>query len=497
MAARAYLLCMDVGTTGIKTCVMARDGRLVHTVDQPFSQHYPKPGWVEQDPMDWWRLAQAGMKQALIEARLGWQDVAALGLSNQRETTVLWDSKTGDAVYRAIVWQCRRSQEICDRVKAKGLEPLLRQKTGLLADPYFSASKIQWLLENIPQVKTLHDRGELRFGTVDTWMAYKLSGQKVHQTDPSNAARTALFNIHKQSWDPELLDVFGINPDILPKVSQDAISTDPRVTGGHALPLLALVGDQQAALFGQKCWQEGQMKSTYGTGTFLMRNAGQSLDKLAPGLLGTLAYNAEGQVCYAVEGSIFLAGGILEWLKNGLKVIESGADADRLAQSIPGNEGVYLVPALVGLGAPHWRSDARGVLSGLSQKTTRAHLVRAALEAMGYQSWELFELIQKGSKVRCETLNVDGGVTRSAFLCQFLSDLLQVPICRRTSPHVTAVGAGYLAGMRCGFWEGIGSMNELGEAQETFEPRMSDSQRSHLLEGWARALKQVLNEGGS
>lgn len=490
-----YLLVFDHGTTSIRACLMNRDGAIVARNQEQFEQIYPQPGWVEHDPDTLWQITLRVAKAVLHQQGIGWRDIAAVGLTNQRETTILWDKQTGQPIYNAIVWQCRRTAERCEQLKQQGQASAIAQKTGLVVDAYFSASKIEWLLQNVPKAKELLAQDRLMFGTVDTWILWKLSGGTVHVTDTTNASRTMLYNIHNRRWDADLLALFGVSETMLPQVKQsnDIYGTlDPSLTDGAQVPLAGMAGDQQAALHGQKCWTPGTAKSTYGTGAFLVMNTGNQPIHSQQGLLTTLATNAQGNPAYALEGAIFFAGAAIEWLTKKLGAIEHVKDIDTLAHSLDSNEGVYLVPAFAGLGAPYWDANARAGIFGLTQDSGKAHLVRAALEAMAYQTREVLDAMQQEGHLSLEVLKVDGGVTRSNFLVQFLADMLHVPVVRADDPELTAKGAGYLAGLAVGFWKSSEDILRLPEQTERFEPKMNESQRDTLMSGWKEAVQRVL-----
>ncbi len=479
-----YILAIDHGTTGIKACLFDKQGNIASHSYSSFHQLYPNPGWVEHNPNTLWNLTLPAAEHALKQIDATWENIEAIGLTNQRETTILWDAETSKPVYNAIVWQCRRTVHACEELRKKGYEPLIKEKTGLLLDPYFSATKIRWILDQLENKPK-----QLRFGTVDSWIIWKLSGNKTHVTDPSNASRTLLYNIHTKQWDPELLKLFDLSSEILPKVkSANFAYTDPSLTGGKSIPITAVAGDQQAALFGQKCWEAGSAKSTYGTGTFFIVNQGDNETASYEGLLTTLAYDKHGEICYALEGSIFVAGGILEWLRNALGIIETPQEADQLASSLSGNSGVYLVPAFVGLGAPHWNPESRALICGMTQGCNKAHIARAALEAMVYQTQEVIDRI----KTPIKELRVDGGVTRSPFLIQFLTDQLNFPVIRSDDKDLTLKGVAYLAGLNSGFWKDSEEIRRLDEKTERFTPQMGESQRSENYQGWLKAVKLAL-----
>jgi len=491
-----YILVFDHGTTSIRACLMDRQGQIVARSQEQFEQIYPQPGWVEHNAETLWNITLQVADGVLKTHRISWRDIAAVGLTNQRETTILWDKQTGQPIHHAIVWQCRRTSGQCEALKQAGHADLIAQKTGLVVDAYFSASKIQWLLQNVPQAQALLAQDRLLFGTVDTWILWKLSGGKVHVTDPTNASRTMLYNIHQRAWDQELLDLFGVPAQILPEVRPSRAvygRMDPGLTDGVDVPLAGIAGDQQAALHGQKCWTPGTAKSTYGTGAFLVMNTGQQPVHSTEGLLTTLATDAEGHPAFALEGAIFFAGAALEWLTKKLDAISHVSEIDPLAMSLPSNEGVYLVPAFAGLGAPYWDANARGGLFGLTQDTGKAHLVRAALESMAYQTQEVLGAMQREAGLSLSVLRVDGGVTRSDFLMQFLADILHVPVERLDDPELTAKGAGYLAGLAVGFWSSPDEILNMPEQTERFTPRMATEERESLIQGWKAAVSRVLS----
>lgn len=492
---RDYLLVFDHGTTSIRACVMDRVGQIVARAQRQFPQIYPQPGWVEHDANTLWQITLEVAREALAQQGIGWGSIAAAGITNQRETVVLWDKETGAPVHHAIVWQCRRTADFCEALKRAGHAARVAQKTGLIIDAYFSASKIRWLLEHEPKARELLEKERLLFGTVDSWILWKLSGGRVHVTDFTNASRTMLFNIHERRWDAELLELFGIPESILPAVKpSNAVYgvIDPQFTEGVEVPLAGNAGDQQAALYGQKCWAAGTAKSTYGTGAFLVMNTGQEAVQSQKGLLTTLAADAAGQPAFAMEGSVFFAGATLEWLQKKLNAFSKPQEIDGLACSLNSNDGVYLVPAFAGLGAPYWNAEVRTVISGVTQDTGPAHLVRAALEAMAYQTREVLAVMRAEANLPLNALRVDGGVTRSAFLMQFLADILEIPVERTDDAELTAKGAGYLAGLAVGFWKNPEEIRQLPEATERFDPRMSANQRDALLTGWHLAVRRAL-----
>lgn len=491
-----YILVFDHGTTSIRACLMDRRGQIVARAQEQFEQIYPQPGWVEHNANTLWEVTLRVARDVLEAHGVNWQDIAAAGLTNQRETAILWDRQTGEPIHNAIVWQCRRTAEACEVLKQAGHAARIAQKTGLVVDAYFSASKIQWMLQNVPQAQPLLAQNRLLFGTVDTWILWKLSGGKAHVTDPTNASRTMLYNIHKRKWDEEMLALFGVPRAILPEVKPSCAvygAIDSAITGGVEVPLAGIAGDQQAALHGQKCWTPGTAKSTYGTGAFLVMNTGQQPVHSKEGLLTTLATDAEGKPAFALEGAIFFAGAALEWLTKKLDAIAHVSEIDPLASSLKSNEGVYLVPAFAGLGAPYWDANARGGIFGLTQDTGKAHLVRAALESMAYQTREVLDVMQREANLALNVLRVDGGVTRSDFLMQFLADMLNVPVERLDDPELTAKGAGYLAGLAIGFWASPEEILTMPEQTERFTPQMDDGGREALMQGWKSAIERVLS----
>ncbi len=493
MAAR-HILAIDQGTTSTRSIVFDDRAQVVASAQAEFAQHYPRAGWVEHDPEDIWRDTLATMRKAIAKAGLAAADIAAIGITNQRETAVVWERATGRPVHNAIVWQDRRGAPLCAALKEKGHEPLVRRKTGLLLDPYFSASKLAWLFD---EVEGLHDRaaaGELAFGTIDSFLLWRLTGGKVHATDATNASRTLLFDIHAQDWDDELLTLFGVPRTILPEVRDNAGvfgETDPDLLGA-AIPIAGMAGDQQAAVVGQACFDPGSAKSTYGTGCFLLLNTGEQAVISDHRLLTTVAYRLEGRPTYALEGSIFVAGAAVKWLRDGLGLITHASQTDDMATRTEDNGGVYMVPAFVGLGAPHWQPDARGLIVGLTLGTTAAHVARAALEAVAYQTHDLAEAMEQDGAGRLSALRVDGGMAANDWLCQFLADLLDLPVERPAMLETTALGAACLAGIGVGLWSGLEAVAALDRKIDRFVPQAADIDRQALLEGWRKALRQAL-----
>ncbi|MFN3648408.1 MAG: glycerol kinase GlpK [Armatimonadota bacterium] len=485
-----YLLALDQGTTSSRAMLVDAQGQPAGVAAREFPQLYPQPGWVEHDPEAIWE-SQLAAVEALLEER-GRPEVAALGITNQRETTLLWRRSDGRPVYPAIVWQDRRTAARCEQLRAEGRTGWLQERTGLLPDPYFSATKLEWLLEQVPGARAQAEAGELAFGTVDTWLLWKLTGGAVHRTDRTNASRTLLWNLREERWDPELLELFGIPESVLPEVlSSAARFTDAGSgPGWRGAPAAGIAGDQQAALYGQAGWEPGLAKNTYGTGCFLLLNTGRETPVSANGLLTTAACGPDGGGAYAVEGSVFVAGAAVQWLRDGLGLIRTAAESEAVARSVPDTGGVYLVPAFTGLGAPYWDPHARGTMVGLTRGTTRAHLVRAALEAIALQTCDVVEAMAADAGAPLRTLRVDGGASANDFLMQLQADLLGIPVERAACAETTALGAAYLAGVGCGLWRPR-ELASLWRADRVFEPRMSEDQRQSLRHGWRRAIEQT------
>jgi glycerol kinase len=491
-----YVLALDQGTTSSRAIVFDRRGRPRATARQEFTQHYPQPGWVEHDPRDLWETSRLTALAALAQANLTGRDLAAIGLTNQRETTLLWDRRTGRPLHRAIVWQDRRTADVCARLRRRGLEPLFRKKTGLLLDPYFSGTKLAWLLDRIPGARRRAQRGELAFGTVDTWLLWQLTGGRVHATDVSNASRTLLLNLRTGDWDGALLKILRIPREVLPAVrdSSDIFGEVTSVPALRGVPIAGIAGDQQAALFGQACWQPGMAKNTYGTGCFLLLHTGQKPVASRHHLLTTAAWRIGGRTEYALEGSVFIGGAVVQWLRDGLNLIAQSSDIEKLAASVPDNGGVCLVPAFTGLGAPHWDPAARGIITGLTRGTTAAHLARAAVESIAFQSADLIHAMQADAKIRLRELRVDGGATTNNALLQFQSDLLRVPVVRPRTTETTALGAAYLAGLAVGFWKNRAEIARLWAADRTFRPKAAPAVMRRLQTGWHRAVARAKSQ---
>jgi glycerol kinase len=487
------VVAIDQGTTGTTVLVFDRRGRVVGRAYSEFKQHFPRPGWVEHDAEEIWRTSLRVLRQAVKRARVRARDVVALGITNQRETTVLWNRKTGRPLARAIVWQDRRTAPFCDELRGGAVETEVRRKTGLVLDPYFSGTKVRWLLEHVPRAAEQAGRGEVCFGTIDSWLVWKLTGGAVHATDPTNASRTLLYDIHARAWDPELCRLFGVPTSVLPTVqpSSGSFGTTTRDVLGAEVPIAGIAGDQQAALFGQGCVEPGSAKNTYGTGCFLLLNTGDRPVTSSHGLLTTVACDARGGPAYALEGSVFIAGAAIQWLRDGLGLVKKAPESEKLARSVESTLGVYLVPAFVGLGAPHWDAGARGALVGLTRGVTRAHVVRAALEALAYQTRDVVDAMAKDAGHALRVLRVDGGAAANNFLMQFQADMLGVRVDRPRVVETTAMGAAFLAGLGVGFW---GSQAELGRAcaiERRFSPRMKAEERDALYAGWQEAVGRV------
>ena len=488
-----YLLAIDQGTTSSRAIVFDLAGRPVSSAQQELPQIFPSEGWVEHDPEQIWSDTLKVCHAALSKNEVSAAAIAAIGITNQRETTVVWDRKANQAIYNAIVWQCRRTAPLCDKLKQEKFDRVIRRKTGLVTDAYFSGTKAAWLLDNVKGARAQANKGQLAFGTIDTWLINRLSGGQAHVTDVSNASRTLLFDIRKQSWDKEILDKLNVPASLLPTVKSSSevyATTDPELFGAP-IPIAGIAGDQQAALFGQACFKPGMMKNTYGTGCFLLMNTGDAANASKNGLLTTIAWRTGKATQYALEGSVFIAGAAVQWLRDGLGIIANAADTEALATSVTDNHGVYFVPAFVGLGAPYWDQDARGAIVGLTRGATRAHLARAALEAMAYQTRDVVECMQKDSGIKAKELRVDGGATRNDFLCQFQSDILGIPVVRPRVTETTALGAAYLAGLAVGFWKNEKEIAQQWQVEKRFEPRMKQSERERLYAGWQAAVARA------
>lgn len=497
-----YILALDQGTSSSRAILFDRHGNAVASAAQEFKQHYPQPGWVEHDAEEIWESQRAVALRASVEAGVPPEDVHAIGITNQRETVVLWERATSRPLHPAIVWQCRRTAAACDRIRREGFDRVLREKTGLVVDAYFSATKIAWLLENVPGARERAERGELACGTIDTWLLWNLTAGQVHATDVSNASRTMLFNIRTLAWDDEILRYFRIPPAILPEVksSSEVLGETNLLGGSRSCPVGGVAGDQQASLFGHRCFARGDTKNTYGTGCFLLMNTGSEVCQSHSGLISTVAWRRNGITDFALEGSIFIAGAAVQWLRDEMAILPDAGASEAMARAVPDNGGVYFVPAFVGLGAPHWDPYARGTIVGLTRGSNRNHVVRAALEAMAYQTRAVMEAMAADSSLRARVLCVDGGAARNDFLCQFQADILGLPVERHATVEATALGAASLAGLATGFWnsdrdlEAMGKrpLNEKGQgAPSCFEPKMQPGHREELYQDWRKAVERA------
>lgn len=486
-----YILALDQGTTSSRAIVFDKRGSVVNVAQREFRQIFPKPGWVEHDANEIWATQLNVAKQVLKKAGLNANDIAAIGITNQRETVVVWDRETGLPIGPAIVWQDRRTAASCDRLKARGLAPMIRKKTGLIVDAYFSATKLQWLLKHIPGAKAKAKAGRLAFGTIDSWLVWNLTGGRRHLTDVTNASRTMLFNIHTGEWDDELLKLFGVPKNMLPEVrSSSEVLGETTVLGG-AISIAGIAGDQQAALFGQACTRPGMVKNTYGTGCFMVMNTGERPITSRNNLLTTIAWRIGNRTEYALEGSIFIAGAVVQWLRDGLGIIKSSGEVEALAAQAPDNGGVYLVPAFAGLGAPHWDQYARGLLIGLTRGTDRSHIARAALEGIAFQVADVVHAMERDAKLKLKELRVDGGASTNNLLMQFQADLLGVPVVRPRVAETTALGAAYLAGLAVGYWKDQKEIAKQWQVDARFKPALKPALRRELTDGWNRALKRA------
>jgi len=490
-----YILALDQGTSSSRAIVFDHDGRICSTAQKEFPQHFPKPGWVEHDPKDIWSSEASVVAEAITALGINGLDIAGIGITNQRETTIVWDAETGEPVYNAIVWQDRRTSEYCDSLKEQNLTQFIREKTGLILDAYFSATKIRWILENVPGARAKAEAGKLRFGTVDTWLIWNLTRGDIHVTDVSNASRTMLFNIHTLKWDEELLELFGIPASMMPEVhSSSEIYGHTRTTlFAHKVPIAGIAGDQQAALFGQMCTTPGSVKNTYGTGCFLLMNSGEKPIMSSNNLLTTIAWKIGDKVNYALEGSIFVGGSVVQWLRDGLGIIKSSSEIEGLAMTVPDNGGVYFVPALTGMGAPYWDQYATGTICGLSRGTKAAHIARAALEGIAFETMDIVNAMEQDSGIKLSELKVDGGASRNNLMMQFQADILGTTVIRPRVTETTAMGACYLAGLATGYWESLDDIKRQWNADKVFEPLAPATKVLKLKEGWADAIKRTLS----
>ncbi|MED4225321.1 glycerol kinase GlpK [Neobacillus cucumis] len=490
-----YILSLDQGTTSSRAILFNKKGEIVRVAQQEFQQYFPKPGWVEHNANEIWGSILAVIATCLTDANVNPEQVAGIGITNQRETAVVWDKATGQPIYHAIVWQSRQTAGICEELKAKGYDQLVRDKTGLLIDAYFSGTKVKWILDNVEGAREKAERGELLFGTIDTWLIWKLSGGKSHVTDYSNASRTLMYNIHELKWDEELLEILGVPASMLPEVRPSSEVYGDTVDYhffGCNVPIAGVAGDQQAALFGQVCYEKGMAKNTYGTGCFMLMNTGEEAVKSEHGLLTTIAWGINGKVEYALEGSIFVAGSAIQWLRDGLRMFRNTAQSEEYATSVSSTDGVYIVPAFVGLGTPYWDSDVRGAVFGLTRGTTKEHFIRATLESLAYQTKDVLTSMESDSGISLKALRVDGGAVANNFLMEFQSNLLNVPVERPVIKETTALGAAYLAGLAVGYWESQEEIAAQWNMDRAFTPEMGEEERETLYTGWKKAVNAAM-----
>lgn len=491
-----YILALDQGTSSSRAIVFDHEGRICATAQKEFPQHFPKPGWVEHDPKDIWSSEASVIAEAITSMGINGLNIAGIGITNQRETTIVWDAETGEPVYNAIVWQDRRTSEYCDSLKEQNLTGFIREKTGLIIDAYFSATKIRWILENVPGARARAEAGKLRFGTVDTWLLWNLTRGECHMTDVSNASRTMLFNIHTLNWDEDLMKLFGIPMSMLPEVhsSSEIYGYTKTTIFAHKVPVAGIAGDQQAALFGQMCTTPGSVKNTYGTGCFLLMNSGTKPITSSHNLLTTIAWKIGDTVNYALEGSIFVGGSVVQWLRDGLGIIKSSSEIESLAMTVPDNGGVYFVPALTGLGAPYWDQYAKGTICGLTRGTTAAHIARAALEGIAFETMDIVNAMEHDAGIKLAELKVDGGASRNNLMMQFQADILGTKVIRPKVTETTAIGACYLAGLATGYWDFLDDIKRQWNADKVFEPLAPAEKVLKLKEGWANAIGRTLTE---
>lgn len=490
-----YILSLDQGTTSSRAIIFNKKGEIVHVAQKEFTQIFPKPGWVEHNANEIWGSILAVIATVLSESDIKPEQIEGIGITNQRETAVVWDKKSGVPVYNAIVWQSRQTNDICEELKAQGYNQLFRDKTGLLIDAYFAGTKVKWILDHVDGAREKAENGDLLFGTIDTWLIWKLSGGEAHVTDYTNASRTLMFNIYDLKWDQELLDILTVPKSMLPEVKASSEIYAYTVEGhffGNRIPIAGVAGDQQAALFGQACFEAGMAKNTYGTGCFMLMNTGEKAVKSDHGLLTTIAWGIDGKVHYALEGSIFVAGSAIQWLRDGLRMLKDAKDSEAYASRVDSTDGVYLVPAFVGLGTPYWDSDVRGAMFGVTRGTTKEHFIRATLESLAYQTRDVLSAMEADSNIQVKTLRADGGAVRNNFLMQFQGDILNVPVERPVVNETTALGAAYLAGLAVGFWKDQSEIAEQWSLDRSFEPKMEEDRREELYLGWKKAVKATM-----
>ncbi|MED2970862.1 glycerol kinase GlpK [Fictibacillus sp. B-59209] len=489
---KKYVLALDQGTTSSRAILFNKEGEVVSVAQKEFTQHFPKPGWVEHNAQEIWGSILAVVAQVLEGTNTSPKEIAAIGITNQRETAVVWDKNTGKPVYNAIVWQSRQTADICEELKAQGHNDLFRDKTGLLIDAYFSGTKVKWILDNVEGAREKAEKGDLLFGTIDTWLLWKMTGGQAHVTDYSNASRTLMYNIYDLKWDEELLDILDVPASMLPEVKSSSEVYGQTIDYhffGESIPIAGIAGDQQAALFGQACFETGMAKNTYGTGCFMLMNTGEKAVRSEHGLLTTLAWGIDGKVQYALEGSIFVAGSAVQWLRDGLQLIRTSPESEELAERVTSSDGVYVVPAFVGLGTPYWDSEARGAVFGLTRGTKKEHFVRATLESLAYQTRDVLTAMEADSGIELKKLRVDGGAVKNNFLMQFQSDILGVPVERPEINETTALGAAYLAGLATGFWSGREAIADKWKVEKDFDNSMEEKEREDLYKGWKKAVE--------
>lgn len=492
---KKYIMALDQGTTSSRCIIFDKNGKQISVAQIEYKQYYPKEGWVEHNPDDIIQSQLDAAKKSIEQAGVTADDIASIGITNQRETTIIWDRKTGKPVYNAIVWQCRRTADYCDKLKAAGLTETIRNKTGLLPDPYFSATKIMWILDNVDGVRERAERGELAFGTVDSYLIWKLTDGKVHATDYTNASRTMLFNINTLQWDDELLGIFNIPKSILPSVKNSSGFFGTTSCFGSEIEITGVAGDQHAALFGQCCFEKGSGKNTYGTGCFLLMNTGDKPVASKSGLITTIAWTIDGKATYALEGSVFVAGAAIQWLRDEIGLIQTASQTEEISKSVDDTNGVYVVPAFTGLGAPYWNPYARGIITGLTRGSNKAHIVRATLESLAFQSYDVIRAMESDGGLETKMLRVDGGASANDFLMQFQADILGVSVERPEIIETTALGVAFLAGLACGFWENKEKIMSINSSQTAFSPSIDYSKRGKLLEGWHKAVSMITQEG--
>lgn len=490
-----YILSFDQGTTSSRAIIFDKKGTIVSVAQKEFTQIFPKPAWVEHDANEIWSTQLGVAAEAITKAGLTAKNIAAIGITNQRETTVVWEKATGKPVYNAIVWQDRRTADFCDTLKANGTDKLIQQKTGLVVDAYFSATKVKWILDNVTGARERAEKGELCFGTIDSWLLWKLTNGQTHATDVSNASRTMLFNIHSLEWDEALLKIFSVPASMLPEVksSSEVYGTTQNILTSHNIPIAGIAGDQQAALFGQMCTQPGMVKNTYGTGCFMLMNTGEKAVPSTNNLLTTVAWKVNGVTHYALEGSVFIAGAVVQWLRDGLKIIRTSAEVETLAAEVESSEGVFVVPAFAGLGAPYWNQHARGTIVGITRGTSGAHFARAALDSIAYQTMDVLKAMEADAGIAIKELRVDGGATANNLLMQFQSDLLNTKVVRPTVVETTALGAAYLAGLAVGYWSSTDDIQQQWQMERVFTPSMTAEKRDELSAGWKRAINTAVS----